>query len=260
MNPIFLPQSYFQKKAEGHHFTGNSTKFRIALSALEKHPGEYIIISDTDLLVSNEMGEFDTYLDSYKSNDMTFMLDHYGSDIHNIGFCLIKSTSKTIDFVKHVIHRIDTENGHDQYIVNEELKHYSGPYGHFSTPDMVQSNMVEDINQPYRVIQCLTSLEDPDELFVEKLLTISLYFDIEPLRYLLSDNVDRLFIEFSLEYDPLSVVTAWKPRPSSLQQQTSSLLTSSFRRHPPEPPHDSSSEPPTLQQTPPSPSTKSPEQ
>jgi hypothetical protein len=260
MNPIFLPQSYFQKKVEGHHFTGNSTKFRITLSALDKHPGEYIIMSDTDLIVFNEMGGFDTYLDSYKSNDMTFMLDNYGSDVYNIGFCLIKSTPKTIEFVKHIIHRIDTENGHDQCIVNEELKKYSGPYGYFSTPDVVQSNMVSLVdNYPHRIIQCLTSVEDPDDLMVEKLRTIAMYFDIEPFRYLLSENVDKLFIDYSIRYDPLSVVTAWEPRSSSFQPQTSSSSTASFHPHLQEPPHDSSSELPTLQQTPPSPSAKSPE-
>jgi hypothetical protein len=238
VHPQFLPQSYFQRKAEGHHFTGNSTKLRLTLSALVKHPGETIIVSDVDLIVFDENNDFASYLSKYDMNDMTFMLDNYESEVYNIGFSLIKSTPNTINFVKNIVKRIDSENGHDQTIVNEELKNYTGPYGFFSIPEVVQSNMVNVADfLPHRIIQCLSSREDSDEIIAEKIISISMYFDISQYRHLLSQPIEELLINHSQTYDPLNIISTWTPS----SQQTSSIASS--HPHPPEPPHEPSSEP-----------------
>jgi len=188
VHPIFLKQSLFERKTTGdtHFFTGNSIKMRILLAALEKHANEYIILSDADICVFDDDNTLVSYMKSYEKNEITCMREAYDNPSYNIGVIFIHSTNKTIAFIKRIICRIEMENGHDQGIFNEEIKHFSGEHGSFSIPDVIQSNMIEiSKNENHRIIQCLSSGNTYEDNLTEKILTIIFYYDISNLLHFL---------------------------------------------------------------------------
>lgn len=129
VHPLFFEQSCFNRLAEnetGHFFKGLTIKERTLYEALEKHKGEYIIYSDVDIIVRDN--NLIDYLEMYKDNDMTYLheIQNDKNGTCNLGFSMIKSTEKTIQFHKDVCETIMNEGGWDQHIVNLKLKTYDG--------------------------------------------------------------------------------------------------------------------------------------
>jgi len=263
LHPTFLPQSVFEPKTpikEGEHFfTGNPVKFRLLLSALIKHPGEFIILSDADLLVFDCDNTLADYFKKYEEFDMTFMREGPGSHLFNIGIMFVKSTPETIAFFRSLIHTIETTNAHDQTLLNEKVGEFGGRVGYFSADDFVQSvHVTMDSFDTHKIIQCLSSLQGYENVLSEKLITVCLHFDITPFKHLLPPRVINNIIKHAFEYDRISYLTTWElessldevePRRSfsfaeaeSSWEQSASSAPSSSHPHPPEPPLAPSSE------------------
>lgn len=216
LRPVFVPQSAFEPKVKledgAHFFTGNAIKIRLAVSALEKHPGEHIMISDADLLVFDSDGWLSTYLESYSQYDMVFMKEGPNSKYSNIGCMFLKSCPLVINFLKGLIHDIEEDGAHDQCQLNALLPKFVGSATNFSFPEFAQSMYVQaDSDIPYRVIQCLSSLVGYENAVTEKLITVSYFFDFSPFRYLLPDTIQRNLIRFAKESDEISFLTTWEP-------------------------------------------------
>ena len=275
VHPTFLPQSVFEPKAPikecEHFFTGNPVKFRLLLSALVKHPGEFIILSDADLLVFDYDNTLADCFKQYEEFDMTFMREGPGSDRFNIGTMFVKSTPETIAFFRDLIHIIETTNAHDQTLLNEKVGEFGGRVGYFSADDFAQSIYVNaDSSKIYKIIQCLSSLQGYENVLIEKLITVCLYFDITPFRHLLASRVINNLVYNALQYDSISYLTTWKLEPLPLlslnevepgrsfsfaeaepsSEQTAASVPSSSHPHPPEPPLAPSLETTTSPETP----------
>ena len=208
LHPIFAEQSIFTRKAsDGHAFTGISIKLFMIIKALRQHKDEYVICSDADLVILDK-DALAKYLDTYKA-DITCMRDTVNEDsVYNIGFMLIKSTDETIALFETVYERIRAECGHDQTIFNEEIQSFSGTHEFFSMPEIVQSNMT--VLDETLLVQCLCSLADSDMAMVEKLWSVSMFFDISYYKYLIPKKVLAILILTCKENDPLNYIAAWK--------------------------------------------------
>jgi hypothetical protein len=206
--PVFFPQSFFEQKDPNavHYFQGNAIKIRLLLSALKKHPGEIVMVTDVDLVIAQTDGLYE-YLESYSKNDMTFMSE-WGK--YNIGMMMIRSKPETIAFFESMIDPIEKGGAHDQTLLNEMIASYTGPHGAFSLPEVVLSNMVkpEDYDK-YKIIQCITSLHGYENLMFERLITVSFFFDLTPYRHLIPKVTQKMLIDWAKTYDEINVITTW---------------------------------------------------
>lgn len=215
--PIFVPQSFFEKSAttleSEHFFKGNSIKLRLIISLLQSNPGEHIVFSDADLLVFTDSCNtpLATYLESYRQYDLVCMREGYENAGYNIGCMLIKSTPETISFFKELTYEIEQNNAHDQTILNERLPKFKGKSTTFSIPDVVQSNMVnlsENIN--HLIIQCLSIPGKSHEVIGEKIISISYYFDVMPLKHLLDQDTIDFVNTYFITCNTPQEITSWE--------------------------------------------------
>ena len=223
IQPVFFPQSVFARKEgdDGKHFlTGIGVKIYVLLKNLESKEGEYVVFSDVDILCLKQ--NLASILEEYKKNDITCMRESLDSDYYNIGFMLVKNTPNTINLFKRVLERIRTENMLDQDVFNEELKQFNGSIGHFSIPEFIQSNMIEQLNKDenYAIIQCLSSDMNPERMMVEKLATATYFFDITPLRKYISDELENGLKQYFIDSDVGNYVLKWPTRISSSNKLT----------------------------------------
>jgi hypothetical protein len=220
LHPIFLPQSVFEPKLalkkDEHWFRGNAIKYRLLVSILTKHPGEYIVFSDADLLVFDEDKTLSDYLKQYEENDITFMRENPDSMYLNIGCMLIKSSPYTVSFFNSLIALTETSGEVDQTVLNREIQRFEGKTGCFSIPDVVQSNSVNvNTDTCHRIIQCLNSNGDYETILFEKLITVCLFLDITPFKHVLPETVVKMLILHGTLNDSSSYLGTWTMPSSS---------------------------------------------
>ena len=211
LHPIFAKQSYFTPTSkEGHFFSGLTIKQFVIEKALREHKGEYVIVSDADLIVLQK-DKIADYLKDYEKNEITCMKDTVDTDTYNMGFMLLKSTESTAALFSKITARIKEENGHDQMILNEELSSFSEPHALFSLPEFVQSNMREEIVDDTLLIQCLCTVgATSDDILVEKLLSISFLLDITEFKQYIPNSIVNILINHTKQFDPLNYISTWE--------------------------------------------------
>jgi len=211
LHPIFAKQSYFTPTyKDGHFFSGLTIKQFVIEKALREHKGEYIIVSDADLIVLQK-DKIADYLKDYEKNEITCMKDNLENNTYNMGFMFLKSTDSTSAFFSRITERIKSENGHDQLLLNEELPSFSGPHGLFSIPEFIQSNMHNEIVDDTILIQCLCTVgSESDHILVEKILSISVLLDITEFKQYIPHSVVNILIKHTQQFDPLNYISGWE--------------------------------------------------
>jgi hypothetical protein len=111
---------------------------------------------------------------------------------YNIGCMLIRCTDETLAFFQRVLQRIQQEKLLDQDAFAQELSSFSGSFGCFHPSQFLQSNMLDENDSSYKIIQCLSSQDDPTRLLVEKVLTMATAYDITPLLHHLPQDVQDI--------------------------------------------------------------------
>ena len=190
MCPVFVRQEAFSGlyEGDGHFLSGNSVKYNVLMNVLKRHPGEHILMTDVDLIVQHpeKLREF---LEPYKQYDLTFMLDGPDVEGKNIGFAMIKSTEATIDFFGRVYKTLATVPGTwDQGLVNELLPTFTGSLATFNPYLIINSNYYK-LKQTFYVLQCLCSHGTYEKNLLEKLCSVVLFLDIEPLHHLIPEEI-----------------------------------------------------------------------
>lgn len=215
VKPVFFEQHIFTRKegADGKHFlTGIGIKIYVLLKNLQANPGKYHVFSDVDILCLKD--NLSALLKQYEKNDITCMRERFDTEEYNIGFMFVKSTAGTIELFSRVLERIRAENKLDQDVFNEEIKQFSGSHGHFSIPEFIQSNMMEELcrEEDYAIIQCLSSEMNPEKMLIEKIATLTNFFDITALRNHIDSKTEEQLCEYLYGYDPLNYVLRWPKR------------------------------------------------
>jgi len=190
MCPVFVPQKAFSGlyEGDGHFLSGNSVKYKVLMNILKRHPGEHFLLTDVDLIVQDpeKLREF---LEPYKKYDLTFMRDGPDMEGKNIGFVMIKSNEATIDLFGRVLETLATVPGTwDQGLVNELLPTFTGSLATFDPNLIINSNYYK-LNQIFYVLQCLCSQDSYEKNLLEKLISVVLFLDIEPLHHLIPEEI-----------------------------------------------------------------------
>jgi hypothetical protein len=214
-HPQFVPQSVFSKanaiqEKEKHFFAGQAIKMDMMLYALQQHPGEHIVVSDVDILLFDT--DFAFYLESYKSFDITCMVDNLETKVDNIGLCFLKSTPEMIAFVEIIIKKIKEENAHDQTEWNALLPTWKGTHAQFSIPDCIQSNMYNHaLKDKNRIIQCLAECgRSSDDILCSKLMTVAFFYkDLDDARDFIPEPVQKKLIHNIQQLFPDHPVAQW---------------------------------------------------
>lgn len=179
LRPLFAEQKFFTPLETGAHFlTGIPIKLFAIVNYIKKNPGAVFFFSDVDLVVFPHFSASD--LDPYLLNDITTMKECHPTVVHNIGCLLIRCNEKTLAFFERVLSRTHNEKLLDQVAFNLEVPSFPGTIGLFSNSQFLQSNALTDDESSYKIIQCLTSQDDPKHVLVEKLTSINHVYDIEP--------------------------------------------------------------------------------
>ena len=188
--PINIKESAFNKTFRDnkpHFYTGISIKEKIIYAALQDHKDDYIIFSDVDIIVNDS--DLINYLENYKCNDMTFLMESEDPLLYNPGFSLIKSTDETIKFFGNVVKNIDENDIDDMSAINYELntrKSFNGKVGVFSLPDVINTDKVCDTYTENKIIHCAYNDTVEIKVMCHKLLTFGLFTDV------ISNNDDIL--------------------------------------------------------------------
>jgi hypothetical protein len=180
--PIFFKQKCFNKtfRNDKHHFyTGISLKQQTIILALHTHKGQHVIFSDVDIIVKDP--NLIDYLENYKSNDMTFLMEtsytHY-----NPGFSFIKSTDETIQCFINIVNRIDTADTDDMSALNYELntvKSFNGKVGVFSVPEVININTKCEDYSNNKIIQYISENSNLEmKVMSDKLISLALFSDV----------------------------------------------------------------------------------
>ena len=180
---------------------GNCVKFLVIVEELRRHPGEHILITDVDLVVERP-ADLRAYLEPYKRYEITYMAESPGSKNSNIGFAMIQSTPATIAFYTQILEDLQGNSElHDQAHVIERLPSFPGSTAIFEGAVIINSNQY-NIGAPFYVVQCLCSNDSYEKNLLEKLLTLANFFDLEPLRPFIPDDVWETLLWYHREKRP----------------------------------------------------------
>lgn len=190
--PIYYEQALFSKKLSTdpgvHAFQGSNLKVDLMIQCIEQNMGEYFIFSDADIHIgSQKVKEMcDPFIaDGYDTVFMKEEGDKDNSEV-NIGFVLTKANEATLALWKDIQNRINLSGGHDQAIMSELLKTWSGKWGMFSC-DHVVSN--KTYSETFIIFQFLSSTKGYVSDMSEKLYNMSKFYDIDHLLYLVKDEI-----------------------------------------------------------------------
>ena len=191
IQPVFAEQNLFTPiDLSGAHFlTGIPIKIHVICNYIEKNMGKYLFFTDVDLIVFPEFQAND--LEIYKQYDITTMKEVTPITVYNIGCMLIHCSEKTLAFFTRVLNRIKNEKLLDQVVFNEEV--YSGDVsvGMFHENEFLQSNMLTENSESYKIVQCLTSSTNLTDVLLEKVATIQSAYDISLLIQFLPEDVQQ---------------------------------------------------------------------
>lgn len=198
---IFVPQSIFDavsyKQDAKHFLDGNSVKYNILVSILEKHPGETILFVDADTIIEKP-GLLREYLESYMYYDIVYARSTLQNDTeYSIGFGLIRSTPATIAFFKQVIHQVEAFGKDEMTALNECISSFSGTCGMFTFPEIIQTQHYKTYKDSYLVLQITCSNHSTYEMnLFEKLISVGTLMDISALIPLIPNNVLQALLKF----------------------------------------------------------------
>jgi hypothetical protein len=192
IQPVFAEQHLFKpvQTSSSHFLAGIPIKIHVIKTYIERNMGTFFFFTDVDLIILPEFQQLD--LESYKINDITAMAECHETIKYNIGCLLIHCSPKTLVFFERVLQRIRTDHLLDQDAFHLEAEVFDGKIGVFDKTQFLQSNMLSDTSDSYKIIQCLTSESDPTEILLEKVLTIMSVFDVSALRQYLPEDVQKL--------------------------------------------------------------------
>ena len=191
--PMYYEQALFSKKLStdpgAHAFQGSNLKVDLMIQCIEQNMGEYFIFSDADIYIaSDKVKEIckPFMADGYDTVFMKEEGDKDNSEV-NIGFILTKANEATLALWKDIQNRINLSGGHDQAIMSELLKTWSGKWGMFSC-DHVVSN--KTYSETFIIFQFLSSTNGYVSAMGEKLYTLRKYcYNIDHLLYLVDNEV-----------------------------------------------------------------------
>ncbi len=191
IQPVFAEQNLFTPiDLSGAHFlTGIPIKIHVICNYIEKNMGKYLFFTDVDLIIFPEFQAND--LEIYKQYDITTMKEVTPITVYNIGCMLIHCSEKTLAFFTRVLNRIRNEKLLDQVVFNEGV--YSGDVsvGMFNENEFLQSNMLTENSESYKIVQCLTSSTNLTDVLLEKVATIQSAYDISLLIQFLPEDVQQ---------------------------------------------------------------------
>lgn len=188
IQPVFAEQKLFTPlDTSGHFLTGIPIKIHVIIKYIERNMGKFFFFTDVDLIVLPEFSVQD--LEPYKENDITTMLECHDEVKHNIGCLLVHCNTKTLAFFQRVLQRIRNEKLLDQYAFHLEVPSFEGKIGKFSEKQFAQSNMLQENEDRYKIVQCLTSESNPTQVLLEKVLTIMSVFDVSAIQTFLPEDV-----------------------------------------------------------------------
>ena len=199
IRPIYLEQSEFTKKLNTDHkthpFTGCNIKIDTLIDCIEANMNNSFIFSDIDIIVRQP--SIKAMIEKFLTSDMTFMSEDTNSTAANIGFCLIKATPETLVFWKQVQRLVLEESGHDQDIVNRLLKTTTLKTSLFSEIDIISQKTCTKATN-FKIVQILsTGGNSAYWQLIEKIRILPFFINIEPYRYLISEQQTKDIQYFS---------------------------------------------------------------
>jgi hypothetical protein len=144
---LFMTQEEFEatlskSSKEGHFMTGCFLKIDHILELLHSLPeNSYFLFSDADVILFPNK-ELQKLLEVYTSSniDCVCMRESTVSSISNFGFCLFKVCDANKDlFIRILAMTKENPTGHDQTMLNDALKTYTGIH-HFFPPEFVTTS------------------------------------------------------------------------------------------------------------------------
>jgi len=199
--PIYYEQALFNKKlstdSDVHAFQGSNLKVDLMIQCIEQNMGEYFIFSDADIYIASHKVKEMCEPFMAEGYDTVFMKENGDKEYSevNIGFILTKANEATLALWKDIQNRINLSGGHDQPIMNDLLKVWSGKWGTFSCKH-VASNKTR--SGSFVIFQFLSSINTFASAMGEKLYTVSKFYDIDHLLHLVSDEIIH-YINLSID-------------------------------------------------------------
>ncbi len=193
IHPVFAEQHLFTPVPNTptlHFLSGIPIKIYVIVNYIQKNMGKTFFFTDVDLIVLPEFCRED--LIPYEQNDITCMNEIHAKDPHNIGCLLIRCSLQTLSFFQRVLERIRSEKLLDQDAFQLELPSLDGICGMFDPTMFLQSNMLSESTDNYKIIQCLCSETDSTRILLEKVFTISTAFDVSALLPFLPQDAQQL--------------------------------------------------------------------
>ena len=196
LKPIEVAQSLFDKelyKVEGkHHWEGSLIKVDLLLDRLNEalaNSESHILFTDVDLIVKPGVYKaVKPYID--QEYDMVFLKE--GEQL-NIGFLLLKTTPRVVDFWKGIRAKMMEKEGWDQGYVNQEIHNFSGSYTTFHDQLFTCSN-TWDSKTEYVIMQVLCSCLGKEFNMAEKIFSMAQNIDIQPyMQYVKEDIIPYIY-------------------------------------------------------------------
>jgi hypothetical protein len=194
--PIEIPQDRFDSELyqheveKGRHFWyGSYIKVNAVIESLEKATTDYIIFSDIDIVVKPGVyGVLKTYMDN--EYDMVYLAEGTWC---NIGFMLMRTNGKALEFWKSVRSAMEAEMDLDQKYVNKLIETFDGRWGKFELKDMICMNEW-DGESPFKILQLLCSNLSKEYNMAEKIFYMAQQMELnEYMQYLDEDILPYIY-------------------------------------------------------------------
>ena len=144
---IFMTQEDFEAtlsktSEEGHFMTGCFLKIERIIELLYSLPeNSYFVFSDADVILFPNK-QLQKLLELYTTSDIdcVCMRESMACTVSNFGFCLFKVCDANRDlFLRILTMAKENPNGHDQGMLNDALRTYTGIH-HFFPPEFVTTS------------------------------------------------------------------------------------------------------------------------
>lgn len=189
--PIEIPQERFDSElyqyelGSGKHFWhGSYIKVNAVIESLEKAESEYILFSDIDMIV--KPGVYDLvkpYMDD--GYDMVYLSE---SNKIAIGFMLLKTNGKALEFWKSVKAAMEAEMDLDQKYVNSLIETFDGKWGKFEPKEILCMNEW-DGTSPYKVLQLVCSNLSKEYNMAEKIFYMAQQIELTDYMHYVDEEI-----------------------------------------------------------------------
>ena len=189
LRPIEIPQERFDAELyqhrNGEHFWhGSYIKVNAVIESLEKAETDYIIFSDIDIVVKPGIhGVCKQYMD--EGYDMVYLRE---SNFCNIGFMLLRTSGKALEFWKSVRASMEAEMDLDQKYVNKLIANFDGKWAKFELRDMICMNEW-DGESPVKIMQLLCSNLSKEYNMAEKVFYLAQQIELNEYMHYLNEDI-----------------------------------------------------------------------